>query len=1149
MSKTLIRDVTKLTDGDKTKIRKRYGFKTTKQLIKSVEDLFDLGISDKRKEKLAFRYYADEFNKDILEERDKKKIEVRKKKTNERKMKNRMVLFKSPLQKMRGMKINEKKGGEIDFHIFNIETKLGNFVSKKNPIEEALVLYLEVVLKNLNESPIDAVLLFDGRWFISENDAIARFVNKYPNHFIFTNVIADNVYKSAKEKHGPGGKLVNVAKELIPYLDLDISPFLEITNIKKPKDPKKIKIKHAGVLNLDSHNILPNEEWDTKTNRCVPDWIMYKYKNVKGFKKMVKDYDTIQELATRDLDDEYFDDEDDDDVKKKITNTENNEMLNPNKFGYTIEHIENICYHMGVSLYVLIDGNVMFYQDKISKDTTHKRYPLIFEMKNNHLYPIVNTNAIQSIKQQTINIYKNATKGHKIFHGEEKEIKEEGDKSFEFNEKKITPFEYLVEMMREKNLMSYDRKGIKLFNNVLCSFKLNDTYFITEYDEIIHNYFGDKYTGQTATTIVSPYIQKLPCSYMNNEIQDALLIDNVKNRTHIGVCNNDLGSDLVDNELIEKYDFNKFYRYVMCNPIEEYAFTDFNSVVCEKTEYDNEFGLYYIETNDFTLLHGTNWYSNAMTKKAVDEGIDINIKYFINCVKGNNKNMLKELIDELVENINDDKVLKLVINSISGYMGKTKSSTTTIRVDTDENKMWECYFKKRDIENCKAYFKKQDEFYFYGDKVTNTLIDNRLPIYIQILDQSNMLMYDKIKEIGGTLVARKTDAFYIHNPINKPIISDEIGGLKNEPKTSVCQMNINRHTQYVYKPVEKKHIDNIVDSNQANEILQLLEDNKSFMLLGRAGVGKTYILKKIIEKYGDKCSPIAFTNKAKNNLDGMTIHRFLTLNKNNKMCIKNFKAICATKQVIIIDEISMIPSYLWKHIAYIKNHSSIKFVLAGDYRQLPPIEEMGNLKDYFNHNVIQDICDYNYIELTKVKRYDGELLQISEDVYNSVIKHFPKDEFNTNKIVNADMNICWTNKKRKMINSICNKYHANKCVNELIKYTGNDNKYNEDIIIYEGCKLLSNVNDCDLGMVKNEILTILKYDDDMIYFKEIEGSIKKDKIHDYFILGYAITTYKSQGDTCQGNVIIFESDKMFEDVRHIYTAITRAVKYDNLTFM
>ena len=92
----LIRDVFKLTDGDKKRIRQKYGFKTTKQLIKSVDDLFDLGITDKRKEKLSFEYYADEFNKDILEARNKKKIEVRKKKANDKKMeiKNNTYVFK-----------------------------------------------------------------------------------------------------------------------------------------------------------------------------------------------------------------------------------------------------------------------------------------------------------------------------------------------------------------------------------------------------------------------------------------------------------------------------------------------------------------------------------------------------------------------------------------------------------------------------------------------------------------------------------------------------------------------------------------------------------------------------------------------------------------------------------------------------------------------------------------------------------------------------------------------------------------------------------------------------------------------------------------------------------------------------------------------
>jgi len=92
----LIRDVFKLTDGDKKRIRQKYGFKTTKKLIKSVDDLFDLGITDKRKEKLSFEYYADEFNKDILEARNKKKIEVRKKKANDKKMeiKNNTYVFK-----------------------------------------------------------------------------------------------------------------------------------------------------------------------------------------------------------------------------------------------------------------------------------------------------------------------------------------------------------------------------------------------------------------------------------------------------------------------------------------------------------------------------------------------------------------------------------------------------------------------------------------------------------------------------------------------------------------------------------------------------------------------------------------------------------------------------------------------------------------------------------------------------------------------------------------------------------------------------------------------------------------------------------------------------------------------------------------------
>ena len=46
-----------------------------------------------------------------------------------------------------------------------------------------------------------------------------------------------------------------------------------------------------------------------------------------------------------------------------------------------------------------------------------------------------------------------------------------------------------------------------------------------------------------------------------------------------------------------------------------------------------------------------------------------------------------------------------------------------------------------------------------------------------------------------------------------------------------------------------------------------------------------------------------------------------------------------------------------------------------------------------------------------------------------------------------------------------------------------------------------------------------------------------------------MTTYKSQGDTYDGIIIIFECDKLMEDKRFLYTAITRTRKFSNINIM
>ena len=156
--------------------------------------------------------------------------------------------------------------------------------------------------------------------------------------------------------------------------------------------------------------------------------------------------------------------------------------------------------------------------------------------------------------------------------------------------------------------------------------------------------------------------------------------------------------------------------------------------------------------------------------------------------------------------------------------------------------------------------------------------------------------------------------------------------------------------------------------------------------------------------------------------------------------------------------------------------------------------------------------------------------------------------YDMNLIYNADTNIVWTNIKRKQINKMCNEYHSKNADNILtVEYTGLENKYNENVILYKGLKLLCNISCKKFDIRKNETLIVDKFDDENIYIGD--KVIPINKIHKTFILGYAKTTYKSQGDTYDGIINIFECDKVMEDKRFLYTAITRTRKFENINIM
>ena len=117
----------------------------------------------------------------------------------------------------------------------------------------------------------------------------------------------------------------------------------------------------------------------------------------------------------------------------------------------------------------------------------------------------------------------------------------------------------------------------------------------------------------------------------------------------------------------------------MYNPIEEWIRLDLNDWwVAFKGDFDNiKFGLYYIETEDTTIFKKSDICSSAIIKKAIQEGIKFKTTYQLISKHKEDKDLFVAVIDKIVQIRKEDKnFYKLMINVISGFLGKNKSSVS-----------------------------------------------------------------------------------------------------------------------------------------------------------------------------------------------------------------------------------------------------------------------------------------------------------------------------------------------------------------------------------------------------------------------------------------------------------------------------------------
>lgn len=670
---------------------------------------------------------------------------------------------------------------------------------------------------------------------------------------------------------------------------------------------------------------------------------------------------------------------------------------------------------------------------------------------------------------------------------------------------------------------------------------------------------------------------------------------------------------------IFEIDFTKQYSYILMNydmpqlsPISYVRPFDIN----EKIKPTN---IYFIKVHDHYLLDHP-----FITGHTVDFVVNNNIldKANIYAVCDTNvisKDKLGAIFRDFYTKSDEGKKLANYANGCFKNSDKTSYSNPIVTNSLAEA----TYYRRLDdghVEQVGFKEKHGEDMWVVLKRKTIKSRRNATPIYNTVVEIGRLRMYmlqKFIESFGGVPLQAKTDAIIFEtelkeSDINKLISTaniiykDDFGKMKNVTKAKFLAFDKPVFIKQKYPPISLSYwgkqanyykLTNNEDFD-LNILINHTNQHECIMIQGDGGTGKSEIIKSYKE-YADKnnirYAAVAFTNTAANNIGGRTLHNIFQIDiKNQTVLESKIKKFTESYDVVIVDEISMIPSFLYSVLNLIKKTKpTMSIFLFGDWYQIKPVRE--EHMEFKNNPSVLALHNYNTLELTKNYRLASaknsesaeKFMQYNRDAVrgnrNYELSDFGSKRvfyFDTPEMYKTDINLVYTNRMRHIINSLYLQklYNGSKniingiaievgfpiiCENK-IRFSLNFNPYNYNFNIIDGTfSLKTGIIETDDTIYKNEHYVIKSINGENIEIstnsqlaydrmgvKTIKTfQISKDTLIKNFCAGFAFTIHKTQSLSIPTTINIHEFEKMKirpDGKNLIYTALGRLKDPENI---